>query len=70
MNEDWDFFFHVLYQSTDESDDSEVLDPDTESDNEVDVVATKKPWVTRPPTYCSRQVLNIVLILVFADSPD
>ncbi|KAJ7811575.1 hypothetical protein B0H13DRAFT_2473793 [Mycena leptocephala] len=38
-------------RSTDESDDDDVLDPDTDSGNEVDVATTKKPWVSRPPTY-------------------
>ncbi|KAJ7822158.1 hypothetical protein B0H13DRAFT_1920275 [Mycena leptocephala] len=45
--------------------------PDTDSEEDVDVAATKKPWVTRPPTYRSQQVLlNIVLILFFTDTPD
>ncbi|KAJ7819704.1 hypothetical protein B0H14DRAFT_3472878 [Mycena olivaceomarginata] len=47
------WFFQPLYQSTDESNDSAVLDPDTEveSDDEIHVSATSKPWLSWAPMY-------------------
>ncbi|KAJ7291749.1 hypothetical protein C8J57DRAFT_1458465 [Mycena rebaudengoi] len=48
---DWDFFFQVAYQSTDESDQTSVLDPDSGSEHNVVVAAVQKPWITRVPMY-------------------
>ncbi|KAJ7803619.1 hypothetical protein B0H14DRAFT_3487159 [Mycena olivaceomarginata] len=47
------WFFQPVYQSTNESNNSAVLDPDTEleSDNEIHVSATNKPWLSRAPMY-------------------
>ncbi|KAF8143627.1 hypothetical protein K438DRAFT_1993690 [Mycena galopus ATCC 62051] len=47
----WAFFFQPVYQSTDESDDSDVIDPDTDTERttEIQVAATRKPWKSRPP---------------------
>ncbi|KAJ7673236.1 hypothetical protein DFH06DRAFT_1292955 [Mycena polygramma] len=36
LDGDWDFFLNVSYQSTDGSDDGGVLDPDTDSYNDLD----------------------------------
>jgi hypothetical protein len=46
----WDALFTVAYQSTDETDQSESIDPETESE-ELVVSVPSRPWVTRPPTY-------------------
>ena len=46
----WDALFAVAYQSTDETDDEESIDPKTDSE-EVAVSVPSRPWVTRPPTY-------------------
>ncbi|KAJ7246651.1 hypothetical protein C8J57DRAFT_1674779 [Mycena rebaudengoi] len=55
MGELWDFFFQACYQSTDESDHEDALDPDTESDQEVSVSTTQKAWITRTPEYRSEE---------------
>ncbi|KAJ7438262.1 hypothetical protein B0H11DRAFT_2254713 [Mycena galericulata] len=49
----YSFFLQPVYQSTDESDDSDVVDPDTDTEltAEVPVRSTRKPWITRPPVY-------------------
>lgn len=47
----WDFAFQAAYQSTDESDDDDAVDPDTETEDEVPVRTKQKPWISRPPTY-------------------
>jgi hypothetical protein len=49
----FDYFFQWQYQSTDESDVSDVLDPDTdvEESAEVPVKSTRKPWKSRAPMY-------------------
>ena len=46
----WDALFVATYQSTDETDDAEGIDPETDSE-EVTVSIPSRPWVTRPPTY-------------------
>lgn len=47
------WFFKGAYQSTDESDSTPVLDPSTDVEDgcELNVPATRKPWITRPPLY-------------------
>lgn len=47
------FFFQAAYQSTDESDAEDVLDPDTDTEkaDETPAQATRKPWISRAPTY-------------------
>ncbi|KAK7039963.1 hypothetical protein R3P38DRAFT_3469348 [Favolaschia claudopus] len=58
LGTDWQFITIPAYQSTDESDQSDVLDPetDTESTREVPVASTRKPWKTRTPKYRSNEV--------------
>ncbi|KAJ7479157.1 hypothetical protein FB451DRAFT_1451010 [Mycena latifolia] len=53
MDDEWTFFLQPAYQSTDESDDAEVLDPDTDTEKNAEVPAssTRKPWISRPPIY-------------------
>jgi hypothetical protein len=53
--------FQAPYQSSDESDDSDVVDPgtDLESGDEVPVSATRKPWLSRPPMYRDHEVENV-----------
>jgi hypothetical protein len=46
----WDTLFVVTYQSTDEMDDAEGIDPETDSE-EVTVSIPSRPWVMCPPTY-------------------
>jgi len=46
----WDALFVVPYQSSDETDVDEGIDPETDSD-EVTVNVPSRAWVTRPPTY-------------------
>ena len=46
----WDALCVVTYQSTDETDDAEGIDPETDSE-EVTASIPSRPWVTRPPTY-------------------
>jgi hypothetical protein len=52
------FLLQWQYQSTDESDISDVIDPDTETEesNEIPASSTRKPWKSRPPTYRSEGV--------------
>jgi hypothetical protein len=59
------WFFQPVYQSTDESNDSAVLDPDTEveSDNEIHVSAMNKPWLSRAPMYRVEEVRTMPLAL-------
>ncbi|KAJ7347669.1 hypothetical protein DFH08DRAFT_960102 [Mycena albidolilacea] len=49
------FFLQPAYQSTDESDQSDVIDPDTDTEkaDEVPAPSTRKPWKTRTPLYCA-----------------
>ncbi|KAK0434918.1 hypothetical protein EV421DRAFT_1838108, partial [Armillaria borealis] len=53
-----DFFFVPAYQSTDESDQDDGIDPDTDTEKsaEVRVPSVKKPWITRPPLYRGAEV--------------
>ncbi|KAJ7622632.1 hypothetical protein DFH06DRAFT_1447651 [Mycena polygramma] len=53
--DEWTWFLQAVYQSTDESDDAEVLDPDTDTEatDEVPAASTRKPWITHPPLYRS-----------------
>ncbi|KAJ7825820.1 hypothetical protein B0H14DRAFT_3874256 [Mycena olivaceomarginata] len=46
-------FFLQPYQSMDESDQSDVIDPDTDTEkaDEVPAPSTRKPWKTRTPLY-------------------
>ncbi|KAJ7857805.1 hypothetical protein B0H14DRAFT_3637982 [Mycena olivaceomarginata] len=58
------WFFQAPFQSSDESDDSDVVDPgtDLESGDEVSVSATRKPWISRPPMYPrSRDLDNLAM---------
>ncbi|KAJ7222661.1 hypothetical protein C8J57DRAFT_1731654 [Mycena rebaudengoi] len=54
------FILTPQYQSTDESDDTDVLDPetDTEDKQEIPASSTRKPWISRPPTYRSETLVN------------
>src|ERR1700736_1074631 len=54
----WDFLFDVIYQSSDETDSQDDVDPDTDTSasNEPKVNAVSRDWVTRPPTYCHAAV--------------
>ncbi|KAF8179740.1 hypothetical protein K438DRAFT_1977105 [Mycena galopus ATCC 62051] len=56
------WFFQAPYQSSDESDDAEVIDPatDVDSDDEIPVSATTKPWISRPPMYRDGKVTEWV----------
>ncbi|KAJ7154971.1 hypothetical protein C8R43DRAFT_1126359 [Mycena crocata] len=63
MDEEWDFFFQPWYQSTDESDDSPVLDPETDSGGEVDVATPNKPWISREPDYRGQQLKEGVVAI-------
>ncbi|KAF8223691.1 hypothetical protein L208DRAFT_1381380 [Tricholoma matsutake] len=47
------WFFTAAYQSTDESDTTPVLDPNTDVDegDEIPVSLMLKPWITHPPLY-------------------
>ncbi|KAJ7768425.1 hypothetical protein B0H16DRAFT_1716426 [Mycena metata] len=60
VDDDWEFFFQPVYQFTDESVASTVLDPDTETEtkNEPPVRSTCKPWVTHAPDYQSGRAKN------------
>jgi hypothetical protein len=57
----WDFLFEVIYQSTDETDSEENVDPDTETSTSEDVTVSTavRDWVTRPPTYQESAVSSI-----------
>jgi len=46
----WDALFVATYQSTDETDDAEGIDPETDGE-EVAMSVPSRPWITRPPTY-------------------
>jgi hypothetical protein len=46
----WDALFVATYQSTDETAESESIDPETDGE-ELTVSVPSRPWVTRPPTY-------------------
>ncbi|KAF8205906.1 hypothetical protein K438DRAFT_1963683 [Mycena galopus ATCC 62051] len=56
------WFFQAPYQSSDESDASDVVDPgtDVESGDEVPVSATMKPWLSPPPMYRDEKVTEWV----------
>lgn len=53
-----EWFFKAAYQSTDESDATPVLDPNTdiEEADEIPAASTRKPWITHPPLY---RTLNV-----------
>jgi hypothetical protein len=55
------WFFTPAYQSTDESDTTPVLDPNTdvEEGGEIPVSSTLKPWITRPPLYRIAEVSSM-----------
>ncbi|KAJ7495143.1 hypothetical protein FB451DRAFT_1477687 [Mycena latifolia] len=59
----FNFFLQPQYQSTDESDLSDVLDPDTDTEDskEVPAPSTRKPWISRTPYYRHDKFQNIVL---------
>ncbi|KAJ7463679.1 hypothetical protein FB451DRAFT_1493222 [Mycena latifolia] len=59
----FNFFLQPQYQSTDESDVSDVLDPDTDTEDskEVPAPSTRKPWISRTPYYRHDKFQNIVL---------
>ncbi|KAJ6582601.1 hypothetical protein DFH09DRAFT_1309552 [Mycena vulgaris] len=70
LPEEFTFFLQPIYQSTDESDASDVLDPntDTEESAEVPAQSTRKPWKSRTPLYRSDEfhegVLKIDVLLM------
>ena len=49
----WDFLFQAAYQSVDESEDDQPLDPDTDNEDESNpqVKGNRRVWVSHPPTY-------------------
>ena len=49
----WDFMFEVIYQSSDETDSQDDVDPDTDTStsNEPKANAVSQDWVTRPLAY-------------------
>ncbi|KAJ7115038.1 hypothetical protein C8R44DRAFT_928985 [Mycena epipterygia] len=53
--------FQAPYQSTDESDTSDIVDPgtDVDSSDEVPVSARTKPWLSCPPMYRNHKVENV-----------
>lgn len=53
VDEEWGFLFETVYQSTDETDPEETVDPgtDTSSADEPQVSTARRDWITRPPTY-------------------
>ncbi|KAJ7758621.1 hypothetical protein B0H16DRAFT_1820575 [Mycena metata] len=55
VEEEWKFLLTPPYQSTDESNDSDVIDPDTDTEkaDEIPVKSTQKPWNRQTPTYRS-----------------
>ncbi|KAJ7654606.1 hypothetical protein DFH06DRAFT_1474510 [Mycena polygramma] len=57
---EWNWFLQPIYQSTDESDDADVVDPDTDTEeaDEVPAASTRKPWITHPPLYRSAPFNN------------
>ncbi|KAJ7938028.1 hypothetical protein B0H13DRAFT_2398327 [Mycena leptocephala] len=60
LPDEYMFLLQWQYQSTDESDISDVIDPDTETEesNEIPASSTRKPWKSRPPTYRSEGMQN------------
>ncbi|KAJ7734744.1 hypothetical protein DFH07DRAFT_987882 [Mycena maculata] len=59
------YILQPIYQSTDESDDTDIVDPDTETEADAEVPAktTHKPWITRPPAYrCSETEAAIFIV--------
>lgn len=56
------WFFTPAYQSTDESDTTLVLDPNTDvdEDDEIPVSLTLKAWITCPPLYQTVPVSIII----------
>lgn len=50
---EWAFLFETVYQSTDETDPEETVDPgtDTSSADDPQVSTAGWDWKTRPPTY-------------------
>jgi hypothetical protein len=61
----WDALFAVAYQSTDETDRSDGIDPETDSD-ELAINVPSRPWVTCPPTYRAAIVSFILMPLNLA----
>ncbi|KAJ7736373.1 hypothetical protein DFH07DRAFT_779719 [Mycena maculata] len=59
------YILQPVYQSTDESDDTDVVDPDTETeaDAEVHAKTTRKPWITRPPAYRHSETEAAIVII-------
>jgi hypothetical protein len=55
---EWDFFFQPAYQSTDETDDGNNMDPDSEGED-IDVKIKEKAWLSRAPCYRSEVVGRI-----------
>ncbi|KAJ7936408.1 hypothetical protein B0H13DRAFT_2303806 [Mycena leptocephala] len=55
LPEEYEFFLQWHYQLTDESDTSDLIDPDTETEqsNEIPAPSTRKPWRSRAPAYRS-----------------
>jgi hypothetical protein len=60
----WAFLLMVPYQSTDESDQSDVLDPETETEqaDEIPVPSTRKPWKSQAPTYRTDEASSAVVL--------
>ena len=54
----WDFMFEAIYQSTDETDDENTVDPETDSSG-ADVIKVSTAacnWITRPLAYRANEV--------------
>lgn len=54
----WDFMFEAVYQSTDETDYENTVDPETDASetDEIKVSMGARDWITRPPTYRTSEV--------------
>ncbi|KAJ7262556.1 hypothetical protein C8J57DRAFT_1719432 [Mycena rebaudengoi] len=56
MGAEWDWFFQTSYQSIDETDTADILDPDTDTDQNVPVSSTIKPLITWVSEYRSEEL--------------
>ncbi|KAJ6492338.1 hypothetical protein C8R45DRAFT_928625 [Mycena sanguinolenta] len=61
---EYSWFLQPRYQSTDESDNEDVIDPDTDTEEtaEVPTRRTRKPWITRVPLYRSEASIDAAVM--------
>ncbi|TDL17154.1 hypothetical protein BD410DRAFT_843851 [Rickenella mellea] len=57
---EYDFLFTAGYQSTDESDGNDGIDPLTDTEQELPVSTTQKPWISHPHTHRSATVTKLI----------